>query len=210
MIPRLRSHLGAGLLSFAVAATLAACGHATPEDDPHYSAIIGEILAEAEDVGIDSDARAVLVAAMEANRPISLEEVKQAQYATIDCVRAVGFDVQVFEHAGAPGGIAYIFGIPGRTGDLPEEMATQAYACEERSVWWIDAAYQRTNVKDIESLEERFEPFRSAFITCLLERGAPATQDMTPDELLELDGDRAYYEGHSLPCVAVVGFDVAP
>jgi hypothetical protein len=198
------------LFSGVLIAALVACGHAPSEDHASYGGILEEILTEADEVGIDNDARAVLVAAMEANRPISLEEVKQAQYATIECVRAVGFDVQVFNHSDAPGGIAYIFGIPGRTGDLPEEMAAQAYACEERSVWWIDAAYQRTHIEGVEELESRFEPFRDALVACLIDRGAPASGDMTMQEILELDGEPLYYEGHDLPCVAVVGFDTAP
>lgn len=205
----LRAFLIAGLVI--VAGSVAGCAPDAPDEDAaRVSAILAEILSEADEVGIDAKARETLVAAIDAGRPISLEEVKQAQYETIECVKGVGFDVQVFDHPGAPGGIAYFFGIPGSMADLPEDMSAEAHACEERSVWWLDAAYQRTNLAPVDSLATEFEPYRTAFIACLEGRGAIVDAELSAEELLSLGADPLYVEGFELPCVATVGFDATP
>ena len=191
-----------------LAAGLAGCGQHNSEDDTaQIRATIEQILTEADDKGIDSEARATLVAAMDAGRPISFEEVKQAQYTAIDCVKSVGFDVKTFDSPNAPGGIAYMFGIQGREGDLPKEMDDKAHACEERGVLWVEAAYQRTHAPPIASMAARFEPYRASFVQCLEDRGATVESTLTAEALLELGADPRYAEGYDLPCVAVVGFD---
>lgn len=164
-----------------------------------------EVLAYAIDSDASPETVQVLENAVERGEAVGYEDVRQAVYRTIECLEELGLHVITADDPSAPGGIAFAYGIPGRTGDLPSAVDEGALWCQERDVVALDTAFQMTHPAPPEELEDQFAPYRDDYIRCLEERGAEPDADASAVALLELGAQREWTEGFALPCVDEVG-----
>lgn len=184
-----------------------ATGSPPSGDDPGFEALADKYLQEARAGGASGDQVALILDAQR-NGEVSLEVMRAATYATVDCALTGGLDAEYTELVSADGwitpGVTYSYA----TGTIDEDVVDGLVAaCETLEFEWIFKFYE-TQPRAVEASNTYLNTREGPLRACLESHGESTDQAATGTQLAAQALELLSESEGEINCLEESGVDV--